>query len=98
MTVFFFWPVGVGGGGPLGPPLHSRCIPICIKLTAVHTHDTVTIFVWVKLLFLKKSFWRYFGATGTLFWISGDVFSGFAEANVTYIPRDPPLVLYLPTF
>ena len=59
-----------------------------------------------------KSFWRthvLFGATGTLFWISGDVSSGFqsqsgfcliryfAEANVMYIPQDSPLVLHLPT-
>ena len=46
--------------------------------------------------------------TGNLFWISGDVSSGvkarvgsalfaFAEANVMYIPQDPPLVLHLPT-
>ena len=44
-----------------------------------------------------------------LFWISGGIYSGFqsqsgsclihffAEANVMYIPRDPPLVLHVPT-
>ena len=44
-----------------------------------------------------------------LFWISGDVSSGFqtqsgfcliyffAEANVMYIPQDPPLVLHIQT-
>ena len=41
-----------------------------------------------------------------LFWISGDVSSGFqshvfcivgiVEANAVYVPRDPPLVLHLP--
>ena len=51
----------------------------------------------------------FFGATGTLFWISGDVSSGFqsqsgfclicyfVEADVMYIPQDSPLVLHLPT-
>ena len=49
------------------------------------------------------------GSLVPLFWISGDVSSGvqsqsgllpyslFAEANVMYIPQDPPLVLHLPT-
>ena len=50
----------------------------------------------------------FLGPLVPLFWISGDVSSGFqsqsgfcliriAEANVMYIPRDPPLVLQLPT-
>ena len=45
----------------------------------------------------------YLGPLVPLFWISGDVASGFqsqsgfclipiAEANVTYIPRDPAMV------
>ena len=48
----------------------------------------------------------YFGATGTPVWISGDVSSAFqsqsgfcltriAEANVMYIPQNPPLVLHI---
>ena len=48
----------------------------------------------------------YFGATGTLFWISGDVSSEFqsqsefcliriAEVNVIYISWDPPLLLHI---
>ena len=48
------------------------------------------------------------GSLVPLFWISGDVSSGFqsqsgfcliriAEANVMYIPQDPPLVLHMPT-
>ena len=34
-----------------------------------------------------------------LFWISGGfrLIHFFAEANVMYIPRDPPLVLHMPT-
>ena len=51
----------------------------------------------------------FLGPLVPLFWISGDVSSGvksqsgfcfihfFAEANVMYIPRDPPLVLHLLT-
>ena len=49
----------------------------------------------------------FLGPLEPLFWISGDVSSGFqsqsgfclfriAEANVMYIPRDPPLVLHMP--
>ena len=50
----------------------------------------------------------FLGPLVHLFWISGDVSSGFqsqsgfcltgfyAEANVMYIPWDPPLVLHLP--
>ena len=50
----------------------------------------------------------FLGALVPLFWISGDVSSGFqcqsgfclihfVEANVMYIPRDPPLVLHMMT-
>ena len=52
----------------------------------------------------------FFGATGTpvldfwwrLLWVSKDrvgsaLFAIFAEANVMYIPQDPPLLLHLPT-
>ena len=57
--------------------------------------------------FFSVGHMSYFWATGTLFWISGDVSSGFqsqsgfclirriAEANVMYIPGDPPLVLHI---
>ena len=50
----------------------------------------------------------FWGPLVPLFWISGDVSSGYqsqsgfcliriAEVNVMYIPRDPPLVLHMPT-
>ena len=51
----------------------------------------------------------FWGPLVPLFWISGDVSSGFqsqsgfclilffVEANVMYIPQDPPLVLHMPT-
>ena len=65
--------------------------------------------MWISLFFLffklsghTCAFW---GPLVPLFWIYGDVFSGFqsqsgfcliriAEANVMYIPWDPPLVLH----
>ena len=52
----------------------------------------------------------FLGPLVPLFWTSGDVSSGvqsqsgfcfihiFAEANVMYIPRDPPALLHMPTF
>ena len=64
-------------------------------------------------LFFFKSFWvthmSFLGPLVPLFWISGGVSSGvhsqsrfslirfFAEANVMYIPWDPPLVLHVLT-
>ena len=64
----------------------------------------------VLLLFLKKFLadtCPFLGPLVPLFWISGDVSSGFqsqsgcliriVEANVMYVPWDPPLVLHLPT-
>ena len=59
--------------------------------------------------FLKKVFgghMSFLGPLVPLFWISGDVSSGFqsqsgfclihiAEANVMYIPRGSPLVLHV---
>ena len=48
----------------------------------------------------------FLGQLVHLFWISGDVTSGFqsqgsalftfVEVNVMHIPQDPPLVLYMP--
>ena len=66
-----------------------------------------------SFLFCFKKFWRtyvlFFGPLVPLFWISGDVSSGFqsqslfcliccfVEANVMYIPQDSPLVVHVPT-
>ena len=69
-------------------------------------------FLLFRIVFFFQSFWRthvlFLGPLVPLFWISGDVSSGFqsqsgfcliriAEANVMYLPQDPPLVLHLLT-
>ena len=66
----------------------------------------------MRCSFLKKVFGGhicpFWGPLVPLFWISGDIFSGFqsqsgfcliciVKVNVMYIPQDPPLVLHVPT-
>ena len=81
--------------------------PKCMFLILVSGIRLSTFF----LRHFLKSFWRthvlFWGPLVPLFWISGDVSSGFqsqsgfcfirffVEVNVMYIPGDPPLVLHI---
>ena len=68
-----------------------------------------TTFFFFKTFKVFGEHVSFFGATGTLFWISGDISfefqiqSGFClicffvEVGVVYIPWDPPLMLHMPT-
>ena len=70
-----------------------------------HVNLHVFFFGFFKKVFVHLCF---LGPLVPLFWISGDASSGFqsqsgfcliyiVEANIMYVPRDPPLVLHLPT-
>ena len=63
----------------------------------------ISLFLFVRFLADTGSI---FGPLVPLFWISGNASSGFqsglclihiAEANVMYIPKDPPLLLHVPS-
>ena len=76
------------------------------RLSSDQQSQILLLITFVKITIIQNC--PTFGPLVPLFWISGDISSGFqsqsgfclipiAEANVMYIPWDPPLVLHLPT-
>ena len=89
---------------------HLSLLIIIQEIIKVLQNDFLPVPRFVHFFFFFKVFGGhtcpFLGPLVPLFWISGDVSSGFqsqsgfaifAEANVMYIPQDSPPVLHLPT-
>ena len=90
----------------------TTSVTMNLVCTGSTTRQITTVSVTTYIQTFLKFFWSgifpcpILGPLVPLFWISGDISSGFqsqsgfcliriAEANVMYIPWDPPLVLHV---